>query len=103
MALTGEQTFKGIIVSNAYVRVMSVHHRAVDSPEVPQPHHTTLYADYSVRIYKDVAARLADDAAIDTITGSFTPSVANSVNLNIVRQTYAHLKTLSEFSNLADV
>ena len=103
MALTGEQTFKGLIISNAYVRVMSVHCGAVDSPEVPQPHHTTLYADYSVRIYKDAAARLAGDTAIDTITGSFTPSVANSVNLNIIRQTYAHLKTLSEFSNLADV
>jgi len=103
MALTGEQTFKGIIVSNAYVRVMSVHHRAVDSPEVPQPHHTTLYADYTARVYKDAAARLADDAALTTVSGSFTPSIANSVNLNIVRQTYAHLKTLSDFSNLADV
>ena len=103
MALTGEQIFKGIVVSNAYVRVMEVHHRAVDSPEVPQPHHTTLYADYSVRIYKDVAARLAGDSAITTVSGSFTPSIANSVNLNIVRQTYAHLKTLSDFSNLADV
>ena len=97
MALTGEQIFKGIVVSNAYVRVMEVHHRAVDSPS------TTLYADYSVRIYKDVDARTAGDSAITTVSGSFTPSIANSVNLNIVRQTYAHLKTLSDFSNLADV
>ena len=97
MALTGEQTFKGLVISNAYVRVMEVTHRAVDSPD------TTLYADYSVRIYKDAVARTADDDAITTITGSFTPSVANSVNLNIVRQTYAHLKTLSDFSNLVDI
>ena len=110
MALIGEQIFKGLIISNAYVRVMEVTHRAVDSPQVQQPHHTgflptvsTLYADYSVRIYKDAAARLADDAALTTVSGSFTPSIANSVNLNIVRQTYAHLKTLSDFSNLADV
>ena len=97
MALTGEQTFKGLTIPEAYIRVMSVHHRAVDSPS------TTLYADYTVRIYKDVDARTAGDAAIDTITGSFTPSIANSVNLNIVKQTYAHLKTLTDFSSLTDL
>ena len=97
MALTGEQTFKGLIISNAYVRVMEVTHRAVDSPN------TTLYADYSVRIYKDVDTRTSGDDAITTITGSFTPSIANSVNLNIVKQTYIHLKTLSDFSSLIDL
>ena len=97
MALTGEQTFKGLTISNAYVRVMEVTHRVVDSPS------TTLYSDYSVRIYKDVDARTAGDVAITTVSGSFTPSVANSVNLNIVKQTYTHLKTLSDFSSLTDI
>ena len=97
MALTGEQTFKGLTISDAYVRVMNVHCGAVDSPS------TVFYADYSVRIYKDAAARLAGDTAIDTITGSFTPSVSNAVNMNIIKQTYTHLKTLSDFSNLADL
>tara|TARA_Y100000310_G_scaffold254804_1_gene261982 strand:- start:100 stop:393 length:294 start_codon:yes stop_codon:yes gene_type:complete len=97
MALTGEQTFRGLTMANAYVRVMSVHHRAVDSPS------TTLYADYTVRIYKDADARTAGDAAIDTITGSFTPSIANSANLNIVKQTYVHLKTLADYDELTDV
>ena len=97
MALTGELTFRGLTISNAYARVMSVHHRAVDSPS------TTLYADYTVRIYKDADARTSGDAAIDTITGSFTPSIANSVNLNIVKQTYIHLKTLADYDELTDV
>ena len=97
MALTGELTFRGLTISNAYARVMSVHHRAVDSPS------TTLYADYTVRIYKDADARTAGDDAITTISGSFTPSVSNAVNMNIVKQTYVHLKTLSDFSSLTDV
>jgi hypothetical protein len=96
MALTGELTYKGLTISNAYLRVMEVTHRAVDSPS------TTLYADYSARIYKDVDARTAGDDAITTISGSFTPSVANSVNLNIVKQTYTHLKTLADYDELTD-
>ena len=97
MALTGELTYKGLTIPNAYLRVMEVYHRAVDSPS------TTLYADYSARIYKDADARTAGDDAITTVSGSFTPSVANSVNLNIVKQTYTHLKTLSDFSSLTDL
>jgi hypothetical protein len=97
MALTGEQTFKGLTISNAYVRVMEVTHTAVDSPSA------TLCADYSVRIYKDADARTAGDDAITTISGSFTPSISNAVNMNIVKQTYVHLKTLSDFSSLTDV
>ena len=97
MALTGALTYKGLAISNAYVRVMEVHHRAVDSPS------TTLYADYSARIYKDADARTAGDDAITTISGSFTTSIANSVNLNIIKQTYTHLKTLADYDELTDV
>ena len=96
MALTGELTYKGLTIPNAYLRVMEVYHRAVDSPS------TTLYADYSARIYKDADARTAGDDAITTISGSFTPSVANSVNLNIIKQTYVHLKTLADYDELTD-
>ena len=97
MALTGEQTFKGLTIPTAYVRVMEVYYRVMDSSS------TTLYADYAVRIYKDADARTAGDDAITTISGSFTPSVSNAVNMNIVKQTYVYLKTLSDFSSLTDV
>jgi len=108
MALTGEQTYKGLTVLNAYVRVMDVHHRAVDSfTEAEDGTITwdkTLYADYSARIYKNLDWRNANpDSALSTISGSFTPLVVNSVNMNIVKQTYEHLKTLDDFSGFLDV
>ena len=108
MALTGEQTFKGLTISNVYLRVMTAYHRVVDTPiEAEDGTITwskTLYADYTARVYKDAAAYAANpDEAIYTISGSFTPSVANSANLNIIKQTYVHLKTLSDFSSLTDV
>ena len=108
MALTGEQIFKGLTISNVYLRVMDVRHRAVDSSTEAEDETITwdkiLYADYSVRIYKDEVSKIANpDSAVTTISGSFTPSVANSTNMNIVKQTYEHLKTLSDFSSLTDV
>ena len=108
MALTGEQTFRGLSMSDAYVKVMGVHHRVVDT-SIEDENSTvtwskTLYADYIVRIYKDVEAYTANpDEVVHTISGSFTPSVSNGVNMNIVKQTYIHLKTLSDFSSLTDI
>ena len=108
MALTGELTYKGLTISNAYLRVMQAHHRVVDrSTEEDDGTITwskTLYADYSARVYKDASAYAANpDEAIYTISGSFTPSVANTANLNIVKQTYLHLKTLADYDELTDV
>ena len=107
MALTGELTYKGLTISNAYLRVMQAHHRVVDrSTEEDDGTITwskTLYADYSARLYKDASAYAANpDEAIYTISGSFTPSVANTANLNIVKQTYLHLKTLADYDELTD-
>ena len=98
MALTGELTYKGLTISNAHLKVMQVHHRAVDTSTEADDGTITWskanHADYSARVYKDAAAYAANpDAAIYTITGTFTPSVANPANLNIVKQTYVRLKT----------
>ena len=107
MALTGALTFRGLGLSNAYLRVMTCDHRVVDrSVEADNGTITwskILYADYSARIYKDAATYAANpDQAVTTISGSFTPSVANGVNLNIVKQTYLHLKTLADYDELTD-
>ncbi len=107
MALTGELTYKGLTISNAHLKVMQIHHRAVDSSTEAEDGTVTWaktnYADYSARVYKDAAAYAANpDAAIYTISGTFTPSVANSANLNIVKQTYTHLKTLADYDELTD-
>ena len=107
MALTGALTYQGLTISNAHLRVMNVHHRVVDTSTTAEDGTVTwskaLYADYSARVYKDAAAYAANpDGAVYTISGSFTPSVANSVNLNIVKQTYVHLKTLADYDDLTD-
>ena len=54
MALTGALTFRGLGISNAYLRVMTCDHRVVDrSVEADNGTITwskILYADYSARI-----------------------------------------------------
>tara|TARA_R100001463_G_scaffold56438_1_gene108485 strand:- start:551 stop:877 length:327 start_codon:yes stop_codon:yes gene_type:complete len=107
MALTGELTWKGLTISNAHLRVMRIEHRALDTSAVAEDGTVTwsktLYADYSARVYKDTSARSNNpNQALYTIKGSFTPSVANSANLNIVKQTYLHLKTLDTYKDLTD-
>ena len=107
MALTGKLVYKGLDIDNAHLKVMQVHHRAVDTSTEAEDGTVTWskanHADYSARVYKDAAAYAADpDSAVYTISGTFTPSVANSANLNIVRQTYEHLKTLADYDELTD-
>ena len=107
MALTGELTYKGLTISNAHLKVMTCNHRAVDTSTTAEDGTVTWskanHADYSARVYKDASAYAANpDEAVYTISGTFTPSVANSVNLNIVKQTYVHLKTLADYDDLTD-
>ena len=107
MALTGKLVYKGLDIDNAHLKVMTINHRAVDTSTEAEDGTVTWskanHADYSARVYKDAAAYAADpDSAVYTISGTFTPSVANSANLNIVRQTYEHLKTLADYDELTD-
>ena len=107
MALTGALTYRGLAISNAHLKVMQIHHRAVDTSTTAEDGTVTWakanHADYSARVYKDAAAYAANpDAAIYTISGTFTPSVANTANLNIVKQTYEHIKTLADYDELTD-
>ena len=108
MALTGALTYKGLAISNAYLKVMTINHRAVDTSTEAEDGTITWskanHADYTARVYLTASAYAANpDEAIYTISGSFTPSVANSANLNIVKQTYIHLKTLADYDELTDV
>ena len=107
MALTGALTYKGLTISEAHLKVMTCNHRAVDTSTEAEDGSVTWskanHADYSARVYKDAAAYAANpDAAIYTISGSFTPSVANGANLNIVKQTYEYIKTLADYDDLTD-
>jgi hypothetical protein len=107
MALTGELTWKGLTVSNAHLRVMDCYNRVVDVSTEDEDGNITwskvLYADYSARVYATADAYAANpDAALYTISGSFTPSIANDANLNIIKQTYEHIKTLALYDDLTD-
>ena len=107
MALTGKLTYKGLDIDNAHLKVMAINHRAVDTSTEAEDGTVTWskanHADYSARVYKDATAYGADpDSAVYTITGTFTPSVANGANLNIVKQTYEYLKTLDTYKDLTD-
>ena len=103
MALTGELTYKGLTISNAHLRVMEAHHRVVDVQDASGNWSKTLVADYSARVYLTASAYASNPGeGIYTVTGSFTPSVANGANLNIVKQTYVHLKTLADYDELTD-
>ena len=107
MALTGQLTYKGLTISNAHLKVMTINHRAVDTSTQKEDGTVTWskanHADYTARVYKDAAAYGANpDEAVYTVTGTFTPSVANGANLNIVKQTYEHLKTLDTYKSLTD-
>ena len=106
MALTGKLTYKGLDIDNAHLKVMLIHHRAVDTSTEAEDGTVTWskanHADYSARVYKDAAAYAANpDEAIYTISGTFTPSVADGA-ADIVEQTYVHLKTLDDYKDLAD-
>mgnify|MGYP003123445790 CR=1 FL=1 len=106
MALTGALTYKGLAISNAHLKVMQVHHRAVDTSTEAEDGTITWskanHADYSARVYKDAAAYAANpDEAVYTISGTFTPSVAADAK-DIVEQTYTHLKTLADYDELTD-
>ena len=108
MALTGALTYKGLAISNAHLKVMTIDHRAVDTFTEAEDGTITWskanHADYTARVYLTASTYAANpDEAIYTISGSFTPSVANSANLNIVKQTYIHLKTLADYDELTDV
>ena len=107
MALTGKLVYKGLDIDNAVLKVMTCNHRAVDSSTTAEDGTVTWtkanHADYTARVYKDADAYAANpDQAIYTISGTFTPSVANDANLNIVNQTYTHLKTLADYDELTD-
>ena len=102
MALTGEQTFRGLTISNAYVRVMNVCHSAVDYQDKDGNWSTVLQADYTARIYKDASAKSTNyNNGVTTVVGEFVPTVSSS-SKNLVEQCYEHLKTLDDFSSLSD-
>jgi hypothetical protein len=123
MALQGSYTFKGIVLSEAYVMVSEVQtSKSISSTQslvssatynsdgtIDQEavyENTYSYAincHGSVRIYKDAAAKTANPhefIAYENFT--FTGDVSADAD-NAVIQAYTHLKTLDKYNGYTDV
>ena len=123
MALQGDLTWKGIVLQDAYVVIDGVNDRSEyalvttvtkeevlnDDGTVKTPAETstswekTLEGGYTIKTYKDVAAKTADPKdVIYTDHKYFTPKI-NSTAKNYKIQAYQKLKTLDAYKDLGDV
>lgn len=123
MALQGSYNFKGIDISEAYVKINSINWNTNSREETTETSpitynedgtikkeavFTTSWVDYSncnysARVYKDATERESNpNNWIDSINGSFVMAV-NSTAKNSVKQAYEALKTLDAYSDYTDV
>lgn len=123
MALQGLYNFKGIDISEAYVKInalswntRSKENRTLTSEATFNEDGTIenaavydiSYEDvseciYTVRIYKDAAERTSNPYNwLDTFSGSFDMAV-NATAKNSVKQAYEALKTTDAYSDYTDV
>jgi len=123
MALQGSYTFKGIVLSEAYVMVSDVQTRksinssqnlvssatynsdgTIDQEAVYETvYSSVINCNGSVNIYKDAAAKTANPHEfIISDNFSFTGDVSADAD-NAVIQAYTHLKTLDKYDGYTDV
>jgi hypothetical protein len=123
MALQGSYTFKGIVLSEAYVMVSIVQtNKSInssqnlvsaatynsDGTQDQEAVYETIYSSVincsgQVKIYKDAAAKTANPKEFLTSKGfSFIGDVSADAD-NAVIQAYTHLKTLDEYDGYTDV
>ena len=105
MALKGTITYKGIAVADTHAVIIRANHDCNYS--INQEDNSvvkTLNAYALVRFYKDKATYDADvHNNYDQVEISFTPSVANGVNLNIIKQAYTAMKAMDAYKDMTDV
>ena len=123
MALQGSYTFKGIVLSEAYVMVSDFQTRksinssqnlvssatynsdgTIDQEAVYETvYSSVINCNGSVKIYKDAAAKTANpNDSIVSEGFSFTGDVSADAD-NAVIQAYTHLKTLDKYDGYTDV
>ena len=123
MAIKGAYDYKGIAISDAYVKINSVNWNCnsnqVTSEKTPAVYNSdgtlkteqvmetnwveTAISSYSASVYKDKAARDADPQNIITsFSGSVTMSVAAS-GKNPVNQAYLAIKAEDAYKDYTDV
>ena len=123
MALQGSYTFKGIVLSEAYVMVSDVQTRksiessknlvssatynsdgTIDQEAVYETVYTSaINCHGSVKIYKDAASKASNPREFIVSEGfNFTGDVSADAD-NVVIQAYTHLKTLDKYDGYTDV
>jgi len=104
MALKGTITYKGIAVADTHAVVCRANHDVNYSQDVDGNVVKTLSAYAQVKFYKDKATYDASASNhYDQKEIQFTPSVANSANLNIVKQSYTAMKAMDAYKDMTDV
>lgn len=123
MALQGSYTFKGIVLSEAYVMVSDVQTRkdftsqqnlvssatynsdgTIDQEAVYETvFSSSITCSGMVKIYKDAAAKTASPNDFIVSEGfSFAGDVSTDAD-NAIKQAYTHLKTLGRYEGYTDV
>ena len=106
MALKGTITYKGIAVADTHAVVIRANQDCNYSTDIDGNKTKTLSAYAQVIFYKDKATYDADTSLqnhYDQKEIHFTPSVANGVNLNIVKQAYTAMKAMDAYKDMTDV
>ena len=122
MALKGSYDYKGITVSDAYVKITSVNWSCnsnsenyvktaavynsdgtVKTPEVRDNRWVqTTVGNWHANVYKDKAARDANpNNQICSVSGSFDMDIKDSAK-NPVKQAYVAAKTVATYKDMAD-
>ena len=122
MALKGSYDYKGITVSDAYVKITSVNWSCNSNSEnyvktaavynsdgtvkTPQVNDTrwvqTTVGNWHANVYKDKAARGANpNNQICSVSGSFDMDIKDSAK-NPVKQAYTAAKTVATYKDMAD-
>ena len=122
MALKGSYDYKGITVSDAYVKITSVNwncnsnfenyvktaavYNSDGSVKTPQVDDTrwvqTTVGNWHANVYKDKAARDANpNNQICSVSGSFDMDLKDSAK-NPVKQAYIAAKTVDTYKDMAD-
>ena len=122
MALKGSYDYKGITVSDAYVKITSVNWSCNSNSEnyvktaavynsdgtvkTPQVDDTrwvqTTVGNWHANVYKDKAARDANpNNQICSVSGSFDMDIKDSAK-NPVKQAYVAAKTVDTYKDMAD-
>ena len=122
MALKGSYDYKGITVSDAYVKITSVNwncnsnfenyvktaavYNSDGSVKTPQVDDTrwvqTTVGNWHANVYKDKAARDANpNNQICSVSGSFDMDLKDSAK-NPVKQAYVAAKTVDTYKDMAD-